>query len=96
VPRPGTRQQRGYSNQWVTLSAKLRKAQPWCTYCGKTHDLTLDHIVPLARGGTNAVTNLRVLCRSCNGRKQDGRGGRGATEGRVEEPRARFSRNSLS
>ena len=30
---------------------------------------TLDHIIPLSRGGTEYVTNLRWLCRSCNSRK---------------------------
>lgn len=31
--------------------------------------MTIDHIVPLSRGGTSNVENLRGLCRSCNGRK---------------------------
>ena len=26
----------------------------------------IDHIVPLARGGTNDLSNLRVLCRRCH------------------------------
>ena len=30
--------------------------------CGSTTRLELDHIVPLARGGTSTVSNLRVLC----------------------------------
>ena len=30
--------------------------------CGSTTRLELDHIVPLARGGTSTVGNLRVLC----------------------------------
>lgn len=37
-----------------------------CTCCGATDDLTRDHIVPLARGGTNHPSNLRTLCRRCN------------------------------
>ena len=40
-----------------------------CTYCGSTEDLTLDHVVPLSRGGTHALANLRVACRSCNSSK---------------------------
>ena len=31
--------------------------------------MTIDHIVPLSRGGTSNVENLRGLCRSSNGRK---------------------------
>ncbi|MFE6489697.1 HNH endonuclease [Streptomyces sp. NPDC057757] len=32
-------------------------------------DLTADHVVPLARGGSSTPENTRVLCRSCNSRK---------------------------
>ncbi len=32
----------------------------------------LDHIVPLARGGINDVTNLQLLCSGCNQAKKDG------------------------
>ena len=34
--------------------------------CGSTTRLELDHIVPLARGGTSTVSNLRVLCATHN------------------------------
>lgn len=40
-----------------------------CEQCGANADLTVDHIVPIARGGGNDSANLRVLCRSCNSRK---------------------------
>jgi 5-methylcytosine-specific restriction endonuclease McrA len=40
-----------------------------CTYvgaggrrCGATHRLHIDHITPVARGGTNDLSNLRLLC----------------------------------
>lgn len=58
--------QRGYDAKWRKLSKWLREAQPWCSWCGTTADLTVDHIVPLVLGGTNELDNLRVLCRSCN------------------------------
>lgn len=32
----------------------------------------LDHIIPLARGGTHTYDNVQILCRSCNIRKADG------------------------
>ncbi|MCR5475693.1 MAG: HNH endonuclease [Lachnospiraceae bacterium] len=33
--------------------------------------MTIDHIVPLSRGGTSNIDNLRGLCRACNGRKSN-------------------------
>ncbi|KAB8031797.1 HNH endonuclease [Fluviispira multicolorata] len=43
-----------------------------CAYCGKKFpikELTLDHIVPLARGGTTAPGNVVPACRECNKNK---------------------------
>ena len=44
-----------------------------CAYpeCDTTADLTLDHIVPLSRGGTDELSNLQFLCRSHNSAKGD-------------------------
>lgn len=48
-----------------------------CNECGEILDIesprevTIDHIVPQSCGGTNAITNLQVLCQSCNSRKKD-------------------------
>jgi 5-methylcytosine-specific restriction protein A len=56
---------------------ELRKTQWWrdqlnrgiCHHCGKkfaSEQLTMDHLVPLARGGTSAKGNIVCSCRSCN------------------------------
>lgn len=37
-----------------------------CLSCGTTEKLTLDHIVPKAKGGDNETTNLQTLCKKCN------------------------------
>ena len=45
-----------------------------CQCCGKMAleaQLTVDHIVPLAKGGSNDISNLQTLCLSCNSRKKD-------------------------
>lgn len=48
-----------------------------CRSCGKRLDkevpreVTIDHIFPRKFGGTNAITNLQVLCQPCNSKKKD-------------------------
>ena len=43
----------------------------FCQHWGATADLAIDHVKPLARGGTNDLANLQILCKSCNSRKRD-------------------------
>jgi hypothetical protein len=40
-----------------------------CRACGRTDRLSIDHIVPIARGGSNDIRNLQTLCLPCNLRK---------------------------
>ena len=56
------------TSEWRKLSRKMRDAQPWCTRCGSTSDLTLDHVVPLSKGGAAVPdeSGVVVLCRKCN------------------------------
>jgi hypothetical protein len=39
---------------------------PRCLCCGATNDLTFDHVLPLAKGGTHELANIQILCRRCN------------------------------
>jgi len=59
----------------------LRKSQWWqdklnqgiCHYCGKQFprdELTMDHIVPVARGGTSTKGNIVPCCKQCNSDKK--------------------------
>ncbi|MBW4681819.1 MAG: HNH endonuclease [Microcoleus vaginatus WJT46-NPBG5] len=44
-----------------------------CKSCGQTHletSLTIDHIIPLARAGSNDISNLQTLCSRCNRQKK--------------------------
>jgi len=61
---------------------KLRKSSWWrkkissgiCYYCGKEvgpKALTMDHVVPLVRGGLSAKSNLVPACKECNTDKKD-------------------------
>lgn len=42
-----------------------------CVACGATTGQTIDHIVPISKGGLHIMGNLQTLCRSCNCRKKD-------------------------
>jgi 5-methylcytosine-specific restriction endonuclease McrA len=44
------------------------KAQGECENCKSRYALQIDHLVPFALGGESTLTNLRLLCRSCNQR----------------------------
>lgn len=59
--------------EWNALRAQLSPSlygdTNVCPECGSADDLTIDHIVPIARGGSNDLENLAVLCRPCNSRK---------------------------
>lgn len=45
-----------------------------CLRCGKQAPdikLTVDHVIPIVKGGTNAIENLQPLCLECNSAKHD-------------------------
>ena len=58
-----------------------------CQYCGqRSHDLTIDHVVPRSKGGGHSWENLVSACRSCNHRK----GGKSLAEARLVLSRMPF------
>ncbi len=40
-----------------------------CAYCESTEYLTIDHIVPQSKGGSDFLTNVLCCCRRCNNSK---------------------------
>lgn len=59
----------GSTRQWRKTRARiLRRDQHTCRRCGRraTH---VDHVEPLAQGGTDDDSNLQALCADCNLRK---------------------------
>ena len=47
----------------------LQKYKFKCVYCNSKKNLTIDHIKPVSKGGTDSARNLQVLCKSCNSKK---------------------------
>lgn len=54
--------------EWDILVAKLKGK---CGYCGQRKPLTVDHKIPLSRGGGNTIDNIMPACLSCNTRKRN-------------------------
>lgn len=57
------------ASQWW----KRRVARGLCHYCGKRFApqmLTMDHVVPLSRGGKSVKGNVVPCCKACNTAKK--------------------------
>ncbi|HPD33070.1 MAG TPA: HNH endonuclease [Candidatus Kapabacteria bacterium] len=70
VIRLHTAFRRPYKN--IDLSRKniFRRDGMQCQYCGKKNvQLTVDHIIPRSRGGTDTWENLATACVTCNNKK---------------------------
>lgn len=40
-----------------------------CQYCGSKKELTIDHVIPVSRGGKSNFENCVTACKSCNTKK---------------------------
>lgn len=68
----------GQGSNWIrpTTRIAIYMRDNWaCQYCDtqfgrRGFNLTLDHIVPGSRGGSNEPSNLITSCRKCNSSRQ--------------------------
>jgi 5-methylcytosine-specific restriction endonuclease McrA len=61
-----------YSYPSISEIADLyKKHLDLCVYCNLNKATTIDHVIPLSRGGTTELSNLLPACVSCNSSKRD-------------------------
>ena len=60
-----------YSTKYRELrKAILKRDDNTCAYCGQ-EATTVDHIIPISKGGVDHETNLVAACTTCNYGKKD-------------------------
>lgn len=53
--------------EWIALCHSYAGR---CAYCHqRVNRLTVDHVIPLSKGGSNCIANIRPACGSCNSSK---------------------------
>ncbi|MBL6988876.1 MAG: HNH endonuclease [Bacteriovoracaceae bacterium] len=70
--RSATAKKHKRQGRYIQKSTKqviYEKANGKCQNCGSIYALEIDHLESFAKGGNSDVTNLQLLCRSCNRRK---------------------------
>jgi 5-methylcytosine-specific restriction endonuclease McrA len=88
LAEPTKRQRREISKKAKNRRGKIGKKQREriyerdgyeCVRCGQDdpEELTLDHIIPVSRGGTSKDDNLQTMCKWCNGLKGNKTGSNG-------------------
>lgn len=55
--------------EWEDVKRHFHFTCPSCLRGEPTVVLTQDHIVPVSKGGTDDISNIQPLCRSCNTKK---------------------------
>lgn len=54
-------------HDWKSIKNQFNQS---CAYCGCPDcKLTMDHVIPVSRGGQNTKDNIVPACRSCNSKK---------------------------
>lgn len=57
------------ASQWW----KRKRAKGLCHYCGgkfSPRELTMDHVLPIIRGGKSTKGNIVACCKKCNAEKK--------------------------
>ena len=60
------RRARKAGNGGVVAAAEMKTLPDFCVYCFAEEDLSVEHLVPIAKGGRHVIENLTRACLSCN------------------------------
>lgn len=60
-----------YNKIVLTRHNIMKRDSKKCQYCGSSHNLTIDHVLPKSRGGKDTWENLVTACDKCNVKKGD-------------------------
>jgi len=70
--RQGRLRERGKVSflEWQEIKQIFNHTCPACKKKEPEIKLTIDHIIPISKNGTNIATNIQPLCRRCNSKKR--------------------------
>lgn len=65
------------SEKRIIQSILMNRQNKLCAYCknpmnwddNSKRRITIDHVIPLSRGGKNCISNMKAACSSCNSEK---------------------------
>lgn len=53
------------------LQRAIRRRDKKCRYCRENRSDTIDHVIPISKGGKSVLKNMVGACYECNHRKSD-------------------------
>jgi 5-methylcytosine-specific restriction endonuclease McrA len=56
------------AEEWEAIKKQYKHR---CVYCNDIRPLTMDHIIPLSKGGHHIKENILPACATCNNQKRD-------------------------
>jgi 5-methylcytosine-specific restriction endonuclease McrA len=58
------------AEEWTAIKNKYGNICLCCKKPSSERKLTVDHVIPISKGGTHTADNIQPLCHSCNSRKR--------------------------
>lgn len=64
------RVRKALNGEFVVLDKEIERIySSRCVACDSDQSVSIDHVIPIARGGRHSIGNLQPLCASCNSSK---------------------------